>query len=105
MNGMASDSFVDDAGRLSRRSGHEGQVDFSHGARGKLLRKIAVGRVVFGNDQGAARFLVEAMDDAGTFLAADAGKIFTMGQERVDQSSLLVPGAGMNDQPRGFVEH
>jgi len=102
---MALDRFVDDAGSFPRCPGDEREIDFSHCAGGKLFRQIAVGRVVLGNDEGAAGFLVETMHDAGPFLSADPGKILAMREERVHKGSLLMAGAGMNDEPGRLVEH
>ena len=61
-------------------------------------------RIVFGDDKNAARFLVQPMNDARAFLAADAGKIFAMGEERVDQRVFLMAGARVNHEPGRLVE-
>ena len=65
--------LVDHAARFPRDAGHQREINFLHRARGKLPGKIAMGRIVFGHDQAAAGFLVEAMNDARTFFPADAG--------------------------------
>lgn len=105
MNRVALDCFVDDASSLSRSPGHESQIDFSHGAGGKLFGKIAVSRVVLGNDKRAAGFFVEPMHDAGPFLSADRREILAMGQERVDQRMRLMTRPRMHNEPSRFVEN
>lgn len=61
-------------------------------------------RVILRDDKNAARFFVEPMDDSRTFFAADAGKIFAVGEERVHQGVLLMPGARMNHEARRLVQ-
>ncbi len=57
--------------------------------------------VVLGDDQQSRRSLVEAMHDAGTLDAADAGEaVAAMGDERVDERSAGVSGARMHDEVR-----
>ena len=43
------------------------------------------------------------MNNSGPFFPADPGKVLAMGQQGIDQSVLLMPGAGMDDQPGRFV--
>src|SRR5438874_13714614 len=64
-----------------------------------------MGRVVLRDHESAAGFLVQTMDDAAKFLSADAGKIRAMRQQRVHQSMLLMPRAGVHDDSGGLVEH
>jgi hypothetical protein len=102
---MALDRFVDHASALPRSSGYERQIDFSHRARGKLFGKIAVRRIVFGNDKRSTGFFVEPVDDAGAFLSADRGQIFAMSQEGIDERVLLMTRPGMHDEPGRFVKN
>ena len=61
--------------------------------------------VIFGDDEAAAGFLVEPVDDAGPRHAADAAqRAFAMMQQRVDERVFLVTGGGMHDEPGGFVD-
>ena len=60
--------------------------------------------VVLGDDHHAARVFVEAVDDAGTKLAADAAQIAHVKQQRVDERAVGVAGGGMNDQAGRFVD-
>ena len=62
--------------------------------------------VVFGDDEAAAGFLVEPVDDAGPGHAADAAqRPLAMMQQRVDERVFLVAGGGMHDQSGGLVQH
>ena len=62
--------------------------------------------VVFGNDEAAAGFLVEPVDDARPRDAADAAEFaVAMMQQRVDERVFLVSGGGMHDQPGGLVQN
>ena len=72
---------------------------------GKLRRQGLVRAVVLRHHHDAGGVLVEAMDDAGAALAADAGKaVAAMGDQRVDQGAGPISGRGMNDEVAGFVD-
>jgi len=101
---MPRNCFVDHARCLSRGAGDECEIDFPHRAGGKLSGEIAMGRVISCDDESAAGFLVEPVHDPGPFFSADAGKIFAMGEERVDQSMLLMARAGMHHQTGWLVQ-
>ena len=74
-------------------------------ARGELFREREVRLVIFGDDEAAAGFLVEPVDDARSRHAADAAqRTFAMMQQRVDERVFLVPGGGMHDESGGFVD-
>ncbi len=73
--------------------------------RGKLLAERCMRRVVFGNDQQARGSLVEAVHDAGTLDAADAGEArAAMGDERVDQGSAGMSGGRVHDDVGRLVD-
>jgi hypothetical protein len=74
MDGVAADLVFDDAGALVGEVAlNEGEVDFCDGAAGELAGEMGVGGVCDGYYEAAAGVFVEAVDDAGTLLAADAG--------------------------------
>ena len=64
-----------------------------------------MGVVVLGDEHHAARVLVEAMDDAGAELAADAAQVVHVKEQRVDERLVGVAGGGMDDQAGGLVDH
>ena len=65
-------------------------------------------KIVFGDDNQAGGFFVEAVDDTWTELIfgrrAAAGKGLAAAKQRVDQSALRIPCSGMNAHSSGFVD-
>ena len=105
VDGVAGDGFINYAGLLAHDPRNQREINFRHRARGKLAGKIAVSGVVLRHHQSAAGLLVQTMDDSRTFLSSDAGKILAVGQQRVHQSVLLMPGARVHDNSGRLVEH
>ena len=61
-------------------------------------------KIVFGYDQQSRRVLVDAVDDAGAALAADAGKtLAAVIQQGVDERAVLVAGRGMHHHAARLV--
>src|SRR6266566_4500636 len=67
----------------------EGEVGLGDLALGEHLAKLAVGAVVFGDEDEAAGLLVEAMDDAGAEIAADVGELGEVEEEGVDEGASV----------------
>lgn len=66
-----------------------------HAVDRHLLRQADVGGVVLGDDEKATGVLVNAVDDAGADLAADAGKAaLAVPQQRIDQCRPGCRGPG-----------
>jgi hypothetical protein len=63
-----------------------------------------VGGVALRHHHHAAGVLVEAVDDAGAQLAADAGQIGAVGEQGVDQGAARVSGRRMDDQAGRLVD-
>ena len=61
--------------------------------------------VVLGHHQQAGGVLVQAVDDAGAQLTADAGKVMDMIQQGIDQRAVLVAGGGVYHHALGLVQH
>ena len=81
-------------------------INLLHGASGELRGKREVRRVVLGDHEAAAGFLVEPVHDAGAHHAADAAELTGgMVQQRVDERVRLVPGGRVHDHAGRFVEH
>lgn len=104
MDGMPRDGFVDDARSLAQDSGDEREINFRHCSRGELAGEIAVSRVVFRDDESAAGFLVQTMNDSGPFLSSDAGKIVAVREECVYQGMGLMSRARVHDDAGRLVE-
>jgi len=102
---VTRDRGIDYAGGFPRCAGDEREIDFFNGARGKLFGKILMRGIIFRHDQTAARFFIDAMNNAGPLFSADAGKVFAMMQQRVDERVLLMPGARMNDKTSRLVDY
>ena len=103
---MPGDGGADFAGFAREFAADDCVVNFSDLPPGELRREREVGFVVFGDDEAAAGFLVEPVDDAGPGHAADAAeRAPAMMQQGVDERVFLVSGGGMHDQSGGFVEH
>jgi hypothetical protein len=64
-----------------------------------------VGAVVLGDDHDATGFLVEAMDDARTADASNAGEtVAAMGQKRIDERAGGIARARMDDETGRLVD-
>ena len=72
VRGMPRDGRADFAGGAARLAADERMVNLVNFARGKLFRERNVRFVVLGDDEAAAGFLVEPVDDARPRHAADA---------------------------------
>ncbi len=71
----------------------------------ELLRESAMGGVVLGDDDEAARILVEAMDDARPPDAPDSREaVAAMGDEGVDEGAAGMPRGGVDDEARRLVD-
>ena len=60
--------------------------------------------IVFRHHHGAAGVLIEAMDNAGPLLAADAGQICAVMEQRIHQGVRLVARAGMDDEAGRLID-
>ena len=63
-----------------------------------------MGEVVFGDEDDAGGFLVEAMDDAGAKDVAALRERLAAAEKRVDERAFVVAGAGVDDHAGGFVD-
>ncbi len=61
----------------------ESDISLLHFSFGKLRRQSAMRLVVFGNENKAAGFFVQAVYDAGAKLASDGRELMKMMQQRV----------------------
>jgi hypothetical protein len=102
---VASDLVLDGAGaRAGEMALDEGEIDLGDGTAGKLPGEMGMGGVGEGNDKAAAGVLVEAMDDPGALLAADAGEGGAVGEQGVDERVARVAGGGVDDEAGRLVE-
>src|SRR5215471_8927227 len=102
---MPSDLFRDRPQTFAQSSGNQRQVNLINGPLGKLRGQAAMRFVIFRDNETAARFLVEPMDNAGSFFSADAGEFWKMMKQGVHERVLALTGPRMNDQSRRFIDH
>jgi len=89
----------------ARFAANERMVNLVNFARRKLFREGNVRLVIFGDDEAAAGFLVEPVDDARSRHAADAAqRTLAVMEQSVDERVLLVAGGGMHDESGRFVD-
>ena len=83
----------------------DGVIGLIHCPSGELGGESQVGVVVFGHDQAAAGFFVQAMHDARAGHAADAAQLaFAMVQQGIDEGMLFVADGRMHDQAGLLVQ-
>jgi hypothetical protein len=87
----------------------EAPVSLGDLALGEHFAELAVGAVVFGDEDEAAGLLVEAVDYAGAEVAADVGEFGEVEEERVDEGASVAgvvcgAGSGVDHHAGGFVD-
>jgi hypothetical protein len=91
----------------------EGEVGLGDLALGEHLAELAVGTVVFGDEDEAAGLLVETMDDAGAEVAAYVGELVEVEEEGVDEGAAVAgvylvrggcAGSGVDHHAGGLVD-
>src|SRR6185437_4302403 len=107
---VAADRRVDDPSRSRRGAPDKREIAALERAGatmvGELLGESAMRLIGLGDDHQPARILVEAMHDAGPRHPADAREaLAAMGDQRIDESSLPVAGAGVHDEAGRLVDH
>ena len=102
---VAGDGSVHHAMWRTRHAMDDGQVLLLDRAAGELPRKLAMCLIVLGHHQQAGGALVEAVHDAGTQDASDAGEIVHVVQKGVDKRAARHAGARMHDHASRLVEH
>jgi hypothetical protein len=86
----------------------ESDVGLGHLALGEHLAELAVGAVVFGDEDEAAGLLVESMDDAGAEIAAGGREFGEVEEQRVDEGAAVsfvvgATGAGVDHHAGRFI--
>jgi hypothetical protein len=104
MNGVAGDGLVEATVVGFGEALDDGEIDLVDFAGGELFAEGAVGGVGARDDDDAAGFFVEAMDDTGTIVAAGGGELAEVVEQGIDEGAGVLAGAGMDDYARGFVD-
>ena len=72
----------------------------------KLHGKRLMGGIIFTDDDGAGRILIDSVDDSGAQHAVDAGKLSpTVIQYGVDKGMAVMPGCRMDDHILWLVDN
>ena len=103
--GVAPDGAGDISGWRKHAPPDKGNVLPGDAAAGERRRESDVGFVCLGDDHQTAGILVEAVNDAGACLAADAGKgVPAVGEQCMDEGSTGMAGARMDHEPGRLVD-
>ena len=72
IDGMPADFFVNNAGGHTQFSDDQREIKFFHSARGELFRQFPMRNVVLCYHHTATCFLIETVNDAGSFFSANS---------------------------------
>jgi len=84
-------------------SGNKRKINLVDRAGGELSRNLQMGKIILCHRQAAACFLVKPMHNPRSLFAADAGKIFAMRKQGINQCAAFPSCARMNRNSRRFV--
>ena len=105
---VTADRRLDAATRGRRLAAHEREVLLLDAAVAELAHQAGLRRIGLGDDDQAARLLVEPMDDPGSADAGDRAEglaaIARTTQEGVHEGARSVPGRRMHDEPGRLVD-
>ena len=104
VGGVEADAAFDVVGVSLGSAGDEGEVFLVDGALFELEGEVAVGLVVFGDQEEARGVAVQAVDDTGAVFAGDGGEGVVAKLEGVDQGAGPVALGGVDDHAGGFVD-
>src|SRR5438045_8572805 len=103
MNSMPRDCGHNCSETATQLPGVESQVNLFQSARRELPGQVEMRKIILCHYQAAACFLIKPMNNARPFLAADAGKIFAMRQQGINQCAPSSSSARMNRNSGRFV--
>jgi len=103
-DGVALNGPLDSAGALPDNALNQGEVFLFDFPGRELCGKSPMGGFGAGDEDDSAGFLVEAVYDAGTFSGRSPSEFGEPRQQRVDEGAGVVPGAGVDDHARRFVD-
>jgi hypothetical protein len=109
---VATDSIDDAAAWVTGATLDNGEIFLAYLSLRKLFREVAVGDVVFGDNETSGRVFIEAVNNTWPGHAADSGKGFAVKEESVDQGFIRAsrgrvnhhPGRLVHDQEAGIFE-
>ena len=96
---------VDGAFLLANVAVYERRVAAVRAVVAKLIAQRAMSFVIFCDYDETRCHAVDAVHDSRAQLAADAGKVANVIQQRIDQRSAFVPRGRMHNHSLGLVDH
>src|SRR5438105_10188147 len=100
MNPMTRDRGNNCSGTATQLPRNERKVNLVDRAGRELPGQLQMRKIILCHRQAAARFLIKAMNNARSLLATDAGKIFAMRKQSVNQGAAFASSARMNRNSR-----
>jgi hypothetical protein len=105
MGWVAAVRGIEGQGLLGKLPASESEILLARRALRELSRKAFVRTVIFRNDHHTAGSTVKAVNDPWSQLPADSREVTAMRQQAVHQRPAPNPSAGMDSEPRLFVEN
>ena len=103
---VSCDRLVNRSAVLARASNYDCFIAAIRSMCRNLCGKTLMSAVVFGNDKQSAGVFVDAMNNAGTMLAVNAGKAFTaVKHKRIHKRAGPVSDCRMHDHAARFIHH
>src|SRR5437879_12980918 len=103
MNPMTRDGGNNCSGLAVYPTVDEREINLVDRAGRELSRKLQMGKIILCHRQAAACFLIKPMNNPRSLFAADAGKIFAMRKQGINQCAAFPSSARMNRNSRRFV--
>src|SRR5699024_723369 len=100
---IASDRRFDRAFVMRNHAVDERRVLSRYTFIDELFDKIPVGDIMLRDHQKSARILIDAVDDARTQFAVDAGQFIQLMHQSVYERTAVVAGRRLDDYPFRFV--
>ncbi len=104
VGGVIADGFIDHVAIAVGDADDEGEILLLNFARFELGCEGIVRLVVFGDDDDAACFAVEPVDDSGAGGAAAGAELAEVVGEGAGESAFPMPLGGMHDHAGSFVD-
>ena len=105
INGMPADRHHDAPAGSFHMAVNHGKVLLLDAAQSELFGQACLGFGIFCGNQYAGGVFVQAMHDAGAYLAGNAGQVRAMVQQCVDEGAGVMSRRRMNDHAGRLVQY